>query len=254
MTAGRLTLQETVAPSGSLHDELWDLRVLRSAERYQNWVLDSFGASLGGRVLEVGAGNGNFTRWLGSRCESIVALEPDDEMRGELLALGLEHVEVHRDAIEDFVSSGSAFDCVLMINVLEHIENDHRALTSAKRLLRDGGRVCILVPAHEQLFGALDRKYHHVRRYRREALIRALIQVGLVPQSVRYINPLGAVGWFLVSRLLGAKSLTKGSVLMSERIAVPIGRWLDKSRLRLPFGQSIVAIARVEGATGKEHQ
>src|SRR5262249_31002966 len=43
-------------------DEVFDLELLRQAVGYQRWVLSALGPRVRGRVLEVGAGLGNFTR------------------------------------------------------------------------------------------------------------------------------------------------------------------------------------------------
>jgi SAM-dependent methyltransferase len=227
--------------------ELWDLRALRSATRYQRWVLESFGSALSGRVLEVGAGNGNFTRWLPARVASVVALEPEPEMRQELLELHLKDVEVLGDPLETY-ASGRTFDCVLMINVLEHIADEGSALEAARSALRPGGRICILAPAHQLLFGSLDHKYQHFRRYTRSRLARVLHDSGFVVGSCRYINPVGALGWFVATRLMRVPRLTRGSVAASEHLAVPLGRRIDERGVRLPFGQSVIAVAtRDEG-------
>ena len=56
------------------------------------------------------------------------------------------------------------FDSAVMINVLEHIEDDVAALRTLRRLLRPGGRIVLYVPALNGLYGAYDRKvgYFHV--------------------------------------------------------------------------------------------
>lgn len=224
-------------------DESWDLRVLRDAVEYQRWVLASFGPALRGRVLEVGAGNGNFTRWLPELADSVVALEPDEAMQRDLLELNLERVEVVGERFESFNTPAASFDCVLMTNVLEHIADERGTLEAARAVLRPDGKLCILVPAHRQLFGSLDQKYGHLRRYSRKELRERLRQCGFAVDTCRYINPVGAVGWLVATRFIKVGNLSKGSVRASERIAVPIGRLLDRHGVRFQFGQSVIAVA-----------
>jgi hypothetical protein len=54
--------------------------------------------------------------------------------------------------------------------VLEHIEDDKSEPARAIRLLRPGGRLIVLVPAHEALYSRFDKAIGHYRRYDRESL------------------------------------------------------------------------------------
>ena len=222
-------------------DERLDLLLLSDAVRYQRWVLSSFGPPLRGRVLEVGAGVGNFTRWLARSAERVVVVEPDASMADALSEVAPANVEVRTVPIEDLRGSEERFDAVVAINVLEHIEEDAEAVRIAHEVLRPGGRLCVFVPAHQVLFGSLDRRYGHLRRYTRRAT-KALLEVGgFHVAACRYFNPVGAVGWWLVGRLARRDRLSRSSVWLSEWVAVPIGRALDRLG-RPPFGQSVLAV------------
>ncbi|MGH9043046.1 MAG: class I SAM-dependent methyltransferase [Acidimicrobiia bacterium] len=227
----------------SVVDERFDLEVLRGAIRYQRWLLDAFGPALSGRVLEVGPGIGNFTRWLAERADTVVAVEPDPTMSRDVAALGRGNVQVLEQTIEDLAGSDESFDCVFLCNVLEHIDDDAAALKVAHSLLAPGGHACVVVPAHEWLLGSLDRRYGHLRRYRRDEVQGLLQASGFVDVSAAYFNPIGALGWYAVSRAAKRPHLTRRSVLLSERLAVPVGQAL--ARLGPPpFGQSVVATGR----------
>lgn len=60
---------------------------------------------------------------------------------------------------------GGGFDCVLMLDLLEHLEDDGAALRGARRLLSDGGILIATVPAYQWLFSPRDAYHHHLRRY-----------------------------------------------------------------------------------------
>src|SRR5207253_638473 len=68
--------------------------------------------------------------------------------------------------------------------------------------LDEGGHVLLLVPAHRALFGEIDRRVGHERRYDRGLLRRRLVEADFEPVEVRYVNPVGALGWLVASRLL----------------------------------------------------
>lgn len=227
----------------SVVEERFDLELLREATRYQRWVLDAFAGHLRGQVLEVGAGIGNFTRWMLPRAERVVVVEPEAVMCQELAALGLPHVEVRQQCLEDFDGERGSFDAVVLYNVLEHLTDDVEALRITLGLLRPGGHACVLVPAHPALQGSLDARYGHLRRYRRAEVRSALEAAGFTDVEVRYFNPLGAVGWFLVARVARRPRLSRGAVRWSERIGVPVGRALERL-FPPPFGQSVLAVGR----------
>jgi len=224
-------------------DERLDLELLRDAVAYQEWVMGVFAPAVRGDVLEVGAGIGNFTRWIARRAERVMVAEPDASMAEEVERLSPPNVEVRASMLEMLDVGERRFDAAVMINVLEHIEDEAAALRAVRSLLRPGGRLCLFVPAHMALFGSLDKRYGHLRRYRRDDVAAQLADVGFEVELCRYFNVIGALGWWAVGRVARRPRLSVGSVRLSERVAVPVGRWLDRLGFR-PFGQSVIAIAR----------
>ena len=59
----------------------------------------------------------------------------------------------------------------MCINVLEHIENDKRALFNIVDGIVHSGHICIIVPAFMCLYGSLDALDGHHRRYSKEQLL-----------------------------------------------------------------------------------
>jgi SAM-dependent methyltransferase len=222
-------------------DERFDLLLLRSAVRYQRWILSGFGNAVRGQVLEVGAGIGNMTRWLAQRADVVTAVEPDAGMSKEIEQLELSNVEVVSKSIEAIADRDASFDSAVLVNVLEHVADDVGALKHVCALLRPGGQLCILVPAHEWLYGSIDRTYGHVRRYRRREMAAKMQQAGFELSFARYFNPVGAIGWFLVGKLGRQRRLNRWSIALTERLAIPVGHFVDRLG-GLPFGQSVLAV------------
>jgi SAM-dependent methyltransferase len=222
-------------------DERLDLLLLSRAVRYQRWVLASFGDAVRGRVLEVGAGVGNFTRWLARAADEVVVAEPDPSMADAVERLRLANVTTRHVPIEALADSDERFDAVLAINVLEHIPDDGRAVRIAYGLLKRAGRLCVFVPAHAALFGSLDRRYGHLRRYTTRRTRLLLEGAGFRVATCRYFNPVGAIGWWIVGRVLPQQRLSPSSVWLSDRVAVPVGRALERLGPP-PFGQSVLAV------------
>jgi hypothetical protein len=132
---------------------------------------------------------------------------------------------------------------VVCLNVLEHIEDDHRALVNARALLEPaGGRLILLVPAHARLFSPLDEKMGHFRRYGRADLSASLERAGFEVESVRWFNMLGMLGWWLNGRVLRRDRLPTRQLALYNLLS---RYWLAaEKRSRLPVGLSLLAVAR----------
>lgn len=222
--------------------EQFDLEVLRRARRYQRWVISTLAIPDRADVLEVGAGIGNFTRWIAGGARSVTAVEPDTRLCRRIEGLGISSVRVASVRIEEFPVDQGRFDCAVLINVLEHVGEERETLEKVRDLLRPRGSLHVLVPAHGVLFGSLDMKYRHLRRYTAADVERLISQSGFSARLCRYFNPLGALGWYLVGRVARHTSLSPGLVRMNEAVVTPLGMALEKI-LHLPFGQSVAAVA-----------
>jgi SAM-dependent methyltransferase len=217
---------------------------LDRADRYNDWIFERCRPHLGPSALDFGAGIGTFTERLAAVCARVVAAAPLGEFVGLLRErfAGRPNVEVvELDPAHPEAGLGGGFDAILCLNVLEHIADDEAALRAMRDQLAPGGRLLLLVPAHPFLHGSLDRNVGHERRYEPGPLRALLERAGFEAEEARLVNPLGALGWLVSSRLLRRRAIGTGSLLAFDRL-VPLLRGLD--RLRLPLGLSVWAVAR----------
>ena len=206
------------------------------APRYNSWLFERMAPYVGDRVLDFGAGTGTFTSLLaedGTR--TVVAYEPHPE-HASLLRERFAGSTVR--VVEDM--SDGDFDSTICINVIEHIEDDRKALERIHELSVPGARLLILTPAHAALYGAYDKATGHVRRYGKDELDSKLRDAGFTVRELRHVNPVGALGWLVSGRILRRPYLGEGSLALYDR-AVPVFRLLD--HLHLPFGLSLWAVA-----------
>lgn len=98
----------------------------------------------------------------------------------------------------------------------------------------------LLVPAHPRLYGRLDRRYGHFRRYDRDRLAGLVDAAGLELLELRSFNALGIAGWWAKGRA-GQPELDERSLRAYEAL-VRLWRPLEE-RMRPPFGLSLVAQA-----------
>jgi 2-polyprenyl-3-methyl-5-hydroxy-6-metoxy-1,4-benzoquinol methylase len=141
------------------------------AKNWKSYWISALRPYIAGDVLEVGAGLGANTAQINnSQVHSIHCLEPDKALATRLRdgVRGIPGLTVTVGTICSL--SGQLFDCILYIDVLEHIENDKSELARAVRLLRPAGRLIVLAPAHQALYSPFDKALGHYRRYDRESL------------------------------------------------------------------------------------
>ena len=75
------------------------------------------------------------------------------------------------------VGDGEA-DTLIAFDVLEHCDDDERALTEVARVLSDGGTFILAVPLGQRYFSPLDRLVGHTFRYAPEVLLDKLARHG----------------------------------------------------------------------------
>ncbi len=135
--------------------------------------------------------------------------------------------------------AGQQFDTIIYIDVLEHIEDDRAELERAAALLRPGGHVIILSPAHQNLYTPFDKAIGHFRRYNR-SMLEALSPAGLRLERIWYLD---CVGLFasLANRLFLQQSMpTREQLKFWDGFIIPTSRALDHVFF-YSIGKSIVA-------------
>ena len=144
-------------------------------------------------------------------------------------------------------------DVLVMLNVLEHIEDDVTALKNAFKLLKPGGALVIEVPAGPRLYDSYDAELCHFRRYSASELKRKLYDAGF---NVCRKSHLGFVLYpaFAAVKLLNKwlpsrrkKTLVRDQAASTSSSALV--NWAMKfesaylSTFHLPFGIRTLAVA-----------
>ncbi|HRP07202.1 MAG TPA: hypothetical protein PLL69_01825, partial [Gemmatimonadales bacterium] len=132
-------------------------------------------------------------------------------------------------------------DTAIALNVVEHIEDDVGAVRSMADSLVPGGRVVILVPALQWIYGRMDEELGHFRRYNKELLGGVLERAGLQVEALFWFNRAGVIPWWWRGKVLRKPALDGGGIAMFNRL-VPLFRM--ERFVPLPFGQSVIGIGR----------
>jgi SAM-dependent methyltransferase len=131
-----------------------------------------------GSLLEVGCGTGFVLAGLRDAFPELRLVGSELFEEGlEIARRRLPDVELVRlDALE--MPFENEFDVVGAFDVLEHVDEDERALAGMRRALRPGGGLVLLVPQHPRLWSEMDAVAHHVRRYGRRELAAKVERAG----------------------------------------------------------------------------
>lgn len=224
-------------------DEVRKSRLL--INQFDEWLFKLVAHYVGERVLEVGCGHGNVLRHLTNR-SLVVGVDIDgasvDQVRLQYGTYDNVHAYLVDVTSGDFLRFGTShLDTVLSINVLEHIEDDELALVQISRVLSPAGRLILVLPAHSFLFGTMDKAIGHFRRYTLNSLQEKLSRAGFVVRLHRYINPIGALGWFVNARLLRRKVPPRAQLRVFNRL-IPFLAPLQEN-MNLGFGLSVLSVS-----------
>jgi len=222
------------------------LEIMSAAPRFNAWMFDTIAPFIGRRVLEVGSGIGNMSRHIidGGR-ERVVLTDMDAWYRSELASQFGDTAGVRVDELmlpDPAAKTRFAedrLDTIVALNVVEHIEDDTGALGTMREMLVPGGRIVILVPALEALYGEMDRELGHFRRYSRRTLGDLFTRAGFRVERIFWFNRAGVPGWWFNGRVRKVKRIPVDQ-LKTFDVMVPMLR-LERF-LPLPFGQSLVAV------------
>ena len=221
------------------------LRRMSALERYNNWILEKIAPWTGNRVLEVGSGIGNISRFF-LDCEELCLTDVQEDYLRTLRERFADraNVTVARYNLEESPEAlrGREFDTILALNVLEHIEKDTPALREMASLLAPGGRLILQLPAHTLLYGSLDIHLDHFRRYTAADIRRKFASAGLETERLVRFNMFGALGWLLCSRVLRKKILPQGQLGLFNRLT-PLFMAIERV-VPAPFGLSLLAVGR----------
>jgi len=223
-----------------------ELELFQQATHWKAYFASHLKPHLVGDVLEVGAGIGGTARVLcDGRQKSWSMLEPDAGLAGQLAESIREQPLPARQELRVGTTldlDSQRYDCVLYMDVIEHIEFDHEELQRAANLLNPGGALVILVPAHQWLYTPFDRAIGHFRRYSRRSL-QAVIPDSLVRQKLIYLDSVGLLASLANRVWLKSAAPTQRQIQFWDRVLVPCSRWIDPILFHAA-GKSVLGVWR----------
>ena len=210
-----------------------------AAEKYNRWLTSRIIPFMNGKkILEIGCGLGNISKILAEQF-NLTAIDIRKDYTDEVA----KKLKITTDCVDlsQKTAYHDVFDGAVCLNVLEHIEEEQKALKNIYEALHPGGRFAVLVPAFNWLYGSIDEAIFHKRRYTRKRLRKALQTAGFDVKKTFYFNVFGIPGWFWQNRIRKRKELPDGQLSLFNKL-VPALKIFD-----IPFrpflGISVVAWA-----------
>ena len=201
-------------------------------------------------ILEAGCGTGGNLAMLASHGH-VHATEMNREAMGFATSRGIGAIRPGR--LPDNIGFGTkGFDLIVLLDVLEHMDDDSGALRALCNRLNPNGWLVITVPAYRMLWSHHDEIHHHKRRYTLDSLCQAAYAAGCSVSYVSYFNfwLLPAIALVrLVQRWIfstGGDNLTIPPSWLNSALTGLLAseRYFLGHRRLFPFGLSLLLVAQ----------
>lgn len=221
------------------------LNVIEKADRFNEWMYQNINPDCKGRILEIGSGIGNISKFFIENKQEIVLSDLRDnycdilkeKFNNPVVKIDL----VHPNFDQEYADYLETFDSLFALNVVEHIEDDVLAIANCKKLLKNGGILIILVPAYQWLFCNFDTELEHFRRYTQKSLKKIITKNQFKINKTFYFNVIGILGWLLSGKILKKKTIPEEQMGLFN-LLVPIFKLVDAITLK-KIGLSVICVS-----------
>jgi ubiquinone/menaquinone biosynthesis C-methylase UbiE len=199
-------------------------------------------------LLDCGAGTGRFAEEMSAHCRVLVL--DGHEQALKMLRTRFKPEQIFALTGDNVPLPDQSLEMVSALDVLEHTPDDKIVVKEFLRLLKPGGIAIVTVPASMALWSAWDESLHHYRRYTRPQLVALFPPERWEVAYVNYTNvPVFPIVWLI------RKMKRWQPNRLDDR---PLPSWLNwllrrqfvglaLSRVPMPFGVSLVLLARKRG-------
>lgn len=221
------------------------LDAIAEADAFNQWMYDTISPYCNGKVLEIGSGIGNISNFFIQDNKNITLSDIRqnycDELRSKFDKAEVELIDIaHPNFETKYAHLLNKFDSVFALNVVEHIKDDQFAIDNCRKLLKKGGHLIILVPAHQALYNSFDVALEHYRRYNKKSLNNLFGEFKIV--SNFYFNFTAIFGWFITGSLLKKKTIPSDQMRLFNML-MPIIKVMDKIVMN-KIGISVITVGR----------
>jgi len=203
-------------------------------------------------ILDIGSSEGAFLDYLSKYHLKFTGIDIDENALEFCRERGYGDC-VQYGNITDIPFAPDSFDVATALDIIEHVEDDLKAMKEISRILVTGGLALVIVPAYQWLWSRNDELYHHQRRYSKKAFMLLTANCGLKTEQWSYFNfflfPIFILAT-LFSKLFPGKvktstvlkPLPKPFNFLLKQIIYFETWMISRLGIRLPFGSSMIFI------------
>lgn len=226
------------------------LQSIRHADRFNAWMYAQIKPYCKGKVLEIGSGIGNISKFIlhdgftitlsdynSNYCDTLATMFADRKHVQDILHLDI----LDADFNTKYASLFSSFDTIIGLNVIEHVDDDRTAIENCKKLLAPDGVIIMLVPAYNWLFNSIDTALGHFRRYNKKKVRTLFSKTQMQTIHIHYFNASAIGGWFVSGKILKNAVIKQEQMKLYNRL-VPVFKFVDICTFN-KVGISLIAVA-----------
>lgn len=175
-----------------MNEEL-DIAALESisvAENYNKYVADLFFSNIDKteNILDFGAGYGLITEKFKKKGYKISAVEINKTALEKLNGKNIDSYNL----IEKVPKS---INCIISLNVLEHIEDDDKYIKKFYNHLPQDGKLILYLPSSNLIWTELDDMVNHKRRYSKSGIVELLNSNSFEIEKIFFVD---FIGWIVL--------------------------------------------------------
>jgi len=140
------------------------------------------------KILDIGCGTGETIKFLKNYLPKAEIYGLDSSLVAIKFARSRKLNNIKKGSATKLPFKDNSFDLVLLLDVLEHIKDDQKALKEAKRVLKPSGSIIVTAPALPFIYSDHDKNQNHFRRYTKKELISLAQNTKLNLVFLSYFN------------------------------------------------------------------
>ncbi|MBN2213292.1 MAG: class I SAM-dependent methyltransferase [Bacteroidales bacterium] len=205
-------------------------------------------------ILDIGSSEGAFLDYLNNHHLKFKGIDIDENALEFCRERGYGDRIQYGD-IREIPFQENSFDVATALDIVEHVDDDQKAMKEISRVLVKGGIALVIVPAYQWLWSRNDELYHHQRRYSKKAFVMLSSNSGFETGQWSHFNfflfPLFVLATIFSKLFPGRiknstvlKPLPKPVNYLLKQIMYLESWMISRLGIRFPFGSSMIFVLK----------
>ena len=203
-------------------------------------------------ILDIGSSEGAFLDYMTTQNLNFYGIDIDEDAIRFCSERGLGEL-IKYGNIKDIPFPDNNFNIATALDIVEHIDDDLKAMNEISRILIKNGIALVIVPAYKWLWSKNDEAYHHQRRYTRKAFVKLAEKCNFTIKHWSYFNfflfPVFVMATMISKLFPGRvktssvlKPLPKPVNFLLKQV-LNLETWIiSKMGMKFPFGSSLIFV------------